>query len=121
MISLRKNDQIRDCLVIGEKSKELSEKLQLREDLSWEKAVEIARSYKQVKTQMEEMQDNLVDAVIGERKETTKHSGWKKSPLKAVNTSRCKKCNKYHKCDNCPAKGKICRSCEKNESLHNML
>ena len=40
----KKNDQIRDCLVIGLKSKELSEKLQLREDLSLEKAVEIARS-----------------------------------------------------------------------------
>ena len=83
----QKNDQIRYHLVIGLKSKELSEKLQLREDLSMEKAVEIARSYEQVKTQMEEMQDNLVDVVTGERKEITKHSGWKRYPQKAANTS----------------------------------
>ena len=47
-----------------------------------EKAVEIARSYEQVKMQMGEMQDNSADAVTGERKETTKHSGWKKYPQK---------------------------------------
>ena len=58
MISLRKkqtNYQIRDRLIIGLKSKELSEKLQLREDLSLEKAVEIAHSSEQVKTQMGQM------------------------------------------------------------------
>ena len=95
----QKNDQIRDCLVIGLKSKESSEKLQIREALSLEKAIEIARCYEQVETQMEEMQDNSVDAVTGERKETTKHSGWKKYPQKAANTSRC---NKYHKRKNLP-------------------
>ena len=75
------------------------EKLQLREDLSLEKAVEIARRYEQVKTQMEETQDNT-----GERKETTKHSGWKNYPQKAANMSQCKKCNKYHKFDNCSSR-----------------
>ena len=32
---------------------------------------------------------------------------------KTTNTSRCKKCNKYYKFDNCPAKGKIYRNCNK--------
>ena len=73
----QKNYQIRDRLVMGLKSKKLSEKLQLREDLRLKKAVEIACSYEQVKTQMEETQDKLLDAVTGERKETTKHSRWK--------------------------------------------
>ena len=109
----QKNDQIRDHLVIGLKNKELSEKHQLREDFSSEKAVKIDCSYEQVKIQMEEMQDNLVGAVTRERKETTKYSGWKKYPQKAVITSRCKKCNEYYKFDNCPAKGKICRNCDK--------
>ena len=92
----KKTHQIRDCLIIGLKSKELSEKLQLWEDLSLEKAVEIARSYEQVKTQMEEMQDNSVDAVKGK----------KKYPKKAAIMLRCKKCYKYHKFDNYPAKKK---------------
>ena len=67
--------------------------------------------------QLEEVQDNSVDVVTGEKKETTKHSGWKKYPEKAANTLQCKKCNKYHKCDNCPAKGKICRNCNKMNHL----
>ena len=54
-----------------------------------------------------------MSAVTGERKETIKHSGWKKYPQKTGNTSRCKKCNKYHKFDNCAEKGKICRNCDK--------
>ena len=107
----QKNDQIRDHF--GLKSKELSEKLQLREDLSLKKAVEIARSNEQVKTQMGEMQDNSMDAITKEKKETTKHTGWEKYPQKAANTSRCKKWNKYHKFNKCPAKGKICRNCDK--------
>ena len=98
---------MKDRLVIGLKSKELSEKLQLREDLILEKAVKIVRSYEQVKTQMEEMQDNSVDAVTGERKETIKHPGWKNYTQKTVNATRCKKCHKYHKFGNYPAKGKI--------------
>ena len=109
----QENDQVRDRFVIWRKSKELSEKFQLREDLSLEKAIEIARSYEQVKRQMGETQDNSVDAVTGERKETIKHSGWKKYPQKAANTSRWKKCIKNHNFDNCPAKGKIYRNCDK--------
>ena len=37
----QKKDQIRDRLIIGLKSKELSEKLQLREDFSLEKATKM--------------------------------------------------------------------------------
>ena len=109
----QKNDKIRDHFVIGLKSKELSEKLQLSEDLSLEKAVEIVRSNEQVKMQMGEMQDNSMDAITKEKKETTKHTGWEKYPQKAANTLRCKKWNKYHKFNKCPAKGKICRNCDK--------
>ncbi len=36
-----------------------------------------------------------------------------KYPQKVANTSRCKKCNKYHKFDNYPAKGKNWRNCDK--------
>ena len=86
---LQKNHQIRDCLVIGLKTKELSEKRQLREDLSLGKVVEIARRYEQVKTQIEEMQDNSVDAVKEERKETTKRFGWKKVLLQKETCNFC--------------------------------
>lgn len=102
-----KNDQIRDRLVIGLRSGELSEKLQLRDDLSLEKAIEIARSYEQVRQQMAEMKEKSVDAV--------KQNEWKQNyPQKETQQQRCGKCNKKHKRqDYCPANGKRCRNCDK--------
>lgn len=49
-----KKEQIRDRLVIGISDKELSEKLQLRSDLTLEKAVEIARQSEMVKSQIKD-------------------------------------------------------------------
>uniref|UniRef100_T1IT31 CCHC-type domain-containing protein n=1 Tax=Strigamia maritima TaxID=126957 RepID=T1IT31_STRMM len=47
-----------DRFVIGVKSKQLSEKLQLVEDLTFDKALVMARQYEQIKAQQPELQRN---------------------------------------------------------------
>ena len=68
-----KNDRIRDRLVIWLRSKDLTEKkIQLREDHSLEKAIEIAHSYEQVKHQIEETQEKSVDTIAENKRQTAK-------------------------------------------------
>lgn len=128
-----KKEQIRDRLVIGISDKELSEKLQLRSDLTLEKAVEIARQSEMVKSQIK---DQSVSATNVEA--VRKHSVMGQSQ-RNFNTSRgrgrghrssggrgrgnhhgagqsqgkCSKCNLRHSRDHCFAKGKQCRRCHK--------
>lgn len=126
-----KKEQIRDRLVIGILDKELSEKLQLRSDLTLEKAVETARQSEMVKSQIK---DQSVSATNVEA--VRKHSATGQSPQSNNSRGRgrsrghrypqsrgrgnhhrrqglgkCNKCNLHHARDNCFARGKQCRRC----------
>ena len=49
----------------------------MREDRSLEKAIEIARSYEQIKHQMEKMKEKSVEALTENKRQNTKQPGWK--------------------------------------------
>ncbi|KAK3707792.1 hypothetical protein RRG08_014483 [Elysia crispata] len=57
-----KEDCIRDRLVLGVRDKELSEKLQLKEDLSLKEAITTARQYETVKHELSEQRDQAQPA-----------------------------------------------------------
>ncbi|XP_052817965.1 uncharacterized protein K02A2.6-like [Mya arenaria] len=121
-----KNEEIRDRLVIGILDKKLSERLQLKSDLTLDKAIELARQNELVKSQIkDQMSSKLVDAVKAKKPPTqnqptnrkygtfrdtqgSRPAQYASGPQKG---SLCYKCNRYHARDNCFAKGKKCRNC----------
>ncbi|XP_065943746.1 uncharacterized protein [Magallana gigas] len=126
-----KKEQIRDRLVIGILDKELSEKLQLRSDLTLEKAVETARQSEMVKSQIKDQSGSAtnVEAVrkhsaTGQSPQSNNSRGRGRSRGHRYPQSRgrgnhhrrqglgkCNKCNLHHARDNCFARGKQCRRC----------
>ncbi|KAK3091772.1 hypothetical protein FSP39_022529 [Pinctada imbricata] len=128
-----KNEQIRDRLVLGVADKEVSEKLQLKSDLTLESAIEMARQRELVKTQMKDIDSpKALDAVQRERSvgrgqssgrghsrnyrsrpggrgHHPRHRG---SGRYQGHQARCQNCNGTHAQETrCPAKGKRCHRC----------
>ena len=108
----QKEEQLRDQLVVGISDKTTSEKLQLEENLSLEKAVEICRTREQVKTQMQAQSASasLDFMKKGPRKKNFSHK--KKNPQQP-SSDRCRNCGLEHRSKTCPAKDKKCIKCKK--------
>lgn len=121
-----KNEEIRDRLVIGILDKELSEKLQLKPDLTLESAVEMSRQNELVKLQIKDQTaSKLVEAVKfnkpgssqsqGAKSKYAQQKGRKHNYHGAASApakrNRCDKCNLFHEYGRCFARGKKCRSC----------
>ena len=100
----KKDEQIRDKIVVGMLDKELSMKLQLDEELTLVKTVQHVKQKEMVKSQINKQkpqQEQQVDEV-------------KKNKFFAnSDTARCGKCG--YGCANrvCPAKGQKCRKCSR--------
>lgn len=73
----KRNEQIRDKLVIGLLDKELSEELQLQTDLTLETAVTMARQSEMVKSQVKSQTSHELDEIRGQNKQ---YSKWKPRP-----------------------------------------
>ena len=106
-----KDERVRDQLVVGTSDKTTSEKLQLEENLTLEKAIEICRTREQVKTQMAaQSATNSLDFVKkGARPKNSKPH--KKNPH--TSSEKCSNCGMAHADKSCPAKGKRCLKCRK--------
>jgi hypothetical protein len=119
-----KSEQIRDRIVVGILDKNLSEKLQIEQDLTLEKCVTMARNIEIVKNQIRSQQDVAVtDEVRGGEKPkqssvpqphvsrqqdaTKKFPGKQSRQSKKIDNKRCSNCNKYHARGHCAAFGKI--------------
>ncbi|XP_060064740.1 uncharacterized protein K02A2.6-like [Ylistrum balloti] len=119
----QKDNNIRDRLVIGITDKSISEKLQLKADLTLETALQIARQSEQVKSQIKDQSSVSVDAVSKGKKSGTKRptqqkrqqygvSGKQKHDGHAQGGQRCTFCNRSHAKGSCPAYGKRCNKCK---------
>ena len=118
-----KQDRIRDRLAVGLSDNTLSERLQLMDDLTLDKAVQIARQSEMVKSQIQDLNPRNVEEVKSFRQNKNRHTQFQKSkPNANQNYQRgsnhqsqsCTRCNKKHnKNAKCPAMGKRCRLCNK--------
>ncbi|KAK3757443.1 hypothetical protein RRG08_038798 [Elysia crispata] len=122
-----KEDYIRDQLVLGVRDKELSEKLQLKADLSLKEAITTARQYKTVKHELSEQRDQAQPADLNrvQRNKPTSYnrpssSSYPKTKSTTRSTSQhggsqqrtnCGKCGKNRHYGKCPAFGKECHKC----------
>ena len=124
-----KEEQIRDAIVIGIKDRELSERMQLKEELTLQMAVTMARQSEMVKGQVQEQVPSPymdTNEVRGARPKSVnrqnssrvsrrqKQQQQQNRQQKQGNpTTRCTRCNRQHGQNNCPAMGKTCNKCGK--------
>ena len=109
------------------RDKELSEKLQLKADLSLKEAITTARQYETVKHELSEQRDQAQPADLNrvqKNKPTSYNRPGSSSYPKTKSTTRstsqhggsqqrtnCGKCGKNHHYGKCPAVGKECHKC----------
>ena len=117
-----KDNTIRDRLVLGLVDSEISEKLQLEDDLTLEKAISIAKRDDSVKRQLKEQRN--VDAVTkggkekgGQGRQRYRNSGGEKQRVrqqkqKTGQSFLCNYCGTEHPPRRCPAYGKRCDYCK---------
>ena len=106
-----KDEQVRDQLVVGISDKQTSEKLQLQQDLTLEKAIEICRTREQVKSQMATQTGAASLEFVRKASRPQTHKQ-KKNPPQPSGTT-CSNCGREHTGQECPAKGKACSNCGK--------
>ncbi|XP_013882267.1 uncharacterized protein K02A2.6 [Austrofundulus limnaeus] len=117
-----KDEQIRDRIVIGIQDRDVSQKLQLEADLTLERAIQIARQSEQIKQQSASLRvEHAVEAMSQRRQQFhTKKSNndvqWRRKQElgESKHPVSCSRCNRQHgKTQQCPAKNKRCRKCNK--------
>ena len=118
-----RDQQIRDRIVIGILDKGVSQKLQLKSDLTLEVAIQIARQSEIVKSQVTD-QNSLASKVVEKvhSKKKASNPRWKKGKGKKEDPSQkqgqkkkiCGRCGLHHsKPEHCLAKDKRCLKCQK--------
>ena len=118
------DELVRDRIVVGILDKALSERMQLQEDLTLEKAVKQARQSEQVKRQQpivrgQARDEANVEFVRGARKP----QGWNQSRGKTKDPpSACTRCGKRHLPgrERCPAREAVCHKCGKRGHYKSM-
>lgn len=107
-LGVAKDEQIRDWIVIGILDIEVSQKLQLEQDLTLEKAINMAHQLELIKAQRA-----ATRSTDGERKHANTKSMYVKSATKPVQGDSCSRCGRMHESGACPAFGKRCYKCDK--------
>ena len=106
-----KEETIRDRLVLGLQDQELSQKLQLESDLTFDKAVTITRQHELVKTQIKEQKHGAAAAIYscsrGQHRFTrcgrpSHRAKSKQTGTGTCNTQSCTRCGTKHDKRNCP-------------------
>ena len=110
-----KEESIRDRIVLGVLDQDLSEKLQLKENLTLKIAITIARQHETVKKELAEQRgfsavDRLKSYKASETPKREKH--WLKEKSRSANKT-CSRCGLVHRGTLCPAVGKQCANCGK--------
>ena len=116
-----RDQQIRDRIVIGISDKTVSQKLQLKSDLTLETVIQIARQSELVKSQVTD-QSSYVPKDLDEvhTKKKSVHSrrwkvkGKKEDSSEKQGQKKCGKCGLHHtKPEHCIARGKKCSKCQR--------
>lgn len=109
-----KDSLIRDRIVCGISSSVLRERLLREQDLTLEKCVQICRA-----TQLSRENNRTIEGRVTEEVHAVKHAVRKEKHTSTVN---CKFCGKTHERNKlkCPAYGKKCKKCEKDNHFATM-
>ena len=130
------DELIRDRIVVGIRDLALSEKLQIIEDLTLTKALNMARQWEAVKKQQDVIRDTSadVDNVQKENKQRRQSKGYSNTEAlrpslqhsqqstrstggalgQPASQQRCGRCGKmHHRRDTCPARLSICDRCKR--------
>lgn len=113
---VQKDEQMRDRLVIGIRDKQVSQKLQMKSDLTLRTAIEMARHCELIKTHNTEggQGKEHVDNIKSVRKTEQKRTGNVAKANKKTRKGACSRCGRNHTdVEQCPAKGKKCNKCNK--------
>ena len=123
-----KENTIRDRLVLGLTDTEISEKLQIEDELTLVKAIRIAKRDEAVKKQLKEQRH--VDAVFtkghggGNRGGRGGHKGGRGSDRQHTSTQenegQCQYCGYNHPPRRCKAYGETCRKCKRKNHFARM-
>ncbi|XP_053570046.1 ankyrin repeat and SOCS box protein 4 isoform X1 [Bombina bombina] len=114
------DDMIKDRIVMGSNSREVQEKLLLEEDLTINSAVKIARAYETSRTHMQLIHSDTEVLYMVQRKSESNLIHIRKANnlqdcAEQTLYRSCTKCGtKHNKNTHCPAQGKICYKCQKN-------
>ncbi|XP_062849175.1 uncharacterized protein K02A2.6-like [Trichomycterus rosablanca] len=112
----QKDEQMRDRLVIGIRDRQVSQKLQMKSDLTLRTAIEMARHCELIQSQNTEggKGPEHVDNIKSVRKTEQKRTGMSAKINKKTIRGACTRCGRNHADrEQCPAKGKKCLKCNK--------
>ena len=115
-----KNDSIRDRLVVGTSDRDASRRMQLRNKLTLNEALDFVRQCEAVKAQIQSQSDNpkAMEEVRAQAKPSRRSRHPQKKPdsarpfHKENNSDECGRCGGKHG-QNCPAKKARCHKCRK--------
>lgn len=119
---LLKDELIRDRIVVGIADKKLSEKLQLLDDLTLDKAIRSVTQAEEIKKQTDSLGQNQVNKITAMKSFKPVRTGNRADVMKSKNniktrqdSSKEKKCfwcgGNIHERRECPAKNAVCHSC----------
>ena len=112
----QKDEQMRDRIVIGIRDKQVSQKLQMKSDLTLRTAIEMARHCELIKSQNTEGEKHAqhVDNIKSVKKKEFKRTGYSGKTFIKNRKGTCTRCGRNHDDgEECPAKGKKCLKCNK--------
>ena len=119
------DEMVRDRIVVGIKDSKLSEKLQMDNELTLEKAISLARNSKSIKQQQTMVRsDQLIEPQIEQIKGSRRRSvnadklvsnSYKGKQPRAAGANSCTRCGQIptHAKTNCPAREAECHKCKK--------
>ena len=106
------DEQVRDQLGVGISDKATSEKLQLQQDLTLDKAIKICRTREKLKSQMASQSGTASLEFVKKASGPRKHQQ-KKNPRPHASDEKCPNYGLEHAWPDCPAKRKMCSKCGK--------
>ena len=120
------NEMVRDRIVVGIKDSKLSEKLQMDNELTLEKAISLARNSESAKQQQSTIRTDLLTESKIEQIKGSSHkrvytgksvisNTYKSKQPRANDANSCTRCGQTpaHAKTNCPAREAVCHKCKK--------
>ena len=114
------DEMIRDRIAVGIQDSRLSEKLQMKSDLTLERAVTLVRQSESVKTQQPTVRgqlpkEDLIGTVRGIKASSRGQNKGPQANQSSQGAKPCGRCGKQgpHNKEKCPAKDSVCYKCGK--------
>ena len=118
-----RNSLIKDRIVLGVSNCKTRERLLRVQELPLEKALDVVRSAEMTEKQLQELESDSSVHGIGKEKSKSvlkKSSSDKEEKPPPNKTFNCRNCGTRHGARECPAYGKTCHNCQRQNHFQNM-